>query len=429
MQGERFKFMERIELLEMKNQQQRESIRLRIEKLDENLANTKLEYIKYLKINEENNIAYKQNITDTILLVGGTGYFGTHFMKVLIEKRTPRIFLLSRKCDEIKIKTDIKRLYKDFDLDNQMTQIVCIQGDIRSKKFGLQTELYQYLLDCVDIVINLAVDMKNEGDYDALYQTNVVGVMNIIQFIQEANSDVELFHASTMGVSEGEALGKKYSFMSEYTWNLERNYEHVTLHHDYYITKNLAEKEIYKALQDGLKVNIIRFGNIGFCSTTGNAYVSGKTTSIINLIKSFLKLGIMPEDSEKVIDITYVDDMANALAKIVANRINLKSNKIYHLTNNQYFSFTELALIFNVKTCDANEMWNVMKDKITKNEYEEDVNIILHFYLQSNGLETTKTVIVSDCSMIRLKELNFYWKKVTKESLILFGEKLFKEDI
>lgn len=417
--------MECIDFFELSNKQQRERIRLHIEELDENLCATKLEYIKYLKKKEEYNIECQENITDAVLLVGGTGYFGIYFMKELIEKKTPLIFVLSRKCEETKIKADIKDLYKDFDLDNQMTQIVCIQGDIGCEKFGLQTEVYQQLLDCVDVVINLAVNMKNErDDYDALYQTNVVGVKNIIKFIKEANSNVELFHASTMGVSEGEALGKQYSFMSEYTWDLVRNYDYVVLHQNYYMTKNLAEKEIYKALQDGLKVNIIRFGNIGFCSTTGNAYVSGKTTSIINLIKSFLKLGIMPDDSEKVIDITYVDNMADALAKIVANRINLKSNKIYHLTNNQFFSFNELALIFKVKTCSANEMWNVLKDKVEKKGYEDDVSSIVHYYLLARGLETTKTLIVSDCSIKRLKELKFCWKKVTKESLVLFGDKL-----
>lgn len=416
--------MNNMGFLEQSNKKQKDKIGLHIEELEDNLIATKLEYIKYLKKKEDYDIEYKENIDDVVLLVGGTGYFGIYLIKELIQKKTPIIYILSRKCDELKIKKCIKNVYKDFDLDIKKQQIICIQGDISCEKLGLQIELYKQLLNCVDVVINLAANMKDEGDYDDFYLTNVVGVTNIIKFMQETKRDVELFHISTMGVSEGEELGKQYSFMSEYTWDVERNYDYVVLHHNYYKTKNLAEKEIYKALNDGLKVNIIRFGNIGFCSSTGNAYVSGRTTSTINLIKSFLKLGIMPNDQEKVIDITYVDNIANALSRIVANRIELKSNKIYHLTNNQFFSFKELASIFNVRTYSSDEMWNVLKDQITKDKYAGDVNTILYFYLLANGLETTKTLIVSDCSINRLKKINFSWDKITNESLALFGKQL-----
>lgn len=416
-----------IDLLKQRNKEQRDQIRTHIEELKKNLTSTKLEYIDYLKRKESYDIEYRENITDTVLLIGGSGYFGTHLLKALVERQTSCIYILSRHCDVKEIKKEIETLYDNFDLKQMTTKLVCIRGDISCENFGLKSEQYQKLLDQVDVVINLAANMSESEEYFDFYSTNVAGVRNIVDFMRHSNKEVELFQASTIGVSEGEELGKEYSFMSEYTWNVDRNYDYVGLHHNYYMTKNLAEKEVNQAREEGLKVNIFRFGNIGFCSETGKFSVAGQTTSIIELIKSFVKMGIMPGDQEKVIDLTYVDDLTDAVTRIVANRSAFTSNKIYHLTNEQYYSFHDLASIFNVKTCNSSEIWSVLKEKIRDKNFENDINNILQCYLQADGLETTKTLIASDCTVTRLKSIHFSWKRVTKDSFTLFAQQLLKE--
>ncbi len=416
-----------IDLFEQRNKEQRNQIGMHIEKLEKNLTSTKLEYIDYLKKKEFYDIEYRDNIADTVLLIGGSGYFGIHLLKALVERQTPCIYILSRHCDVKEIKKEIETLYDNFVLEQMTTKLVCIQGDISCKNFGLSSEQYQKLLNQVDVVINLAANMSESGKYFDFYSTNVAGVRNIIYFMKHSGKEGELFQASTIGVSEGEEFGKEYSFMGEYTWNVERNYDYVGLHHNYYMTKNLAEKEVNLAREEGLKVNIFRFGNIGFCSKTGKFSVAGQTTSIIRLIKSFVKMGIMPGDQEKVIDLTYVDDLADAVARIVANRSNLASNKIYHLTNEQYYSFQDLASIFNVKTCNSSEIWSILKDKIRDKDYKNDINNILQYYLQANGLETTKTLIASDCTVKRLRSIHFLWKRITNDSFALFAQRLLKE--
>ena len=117
----------------------------------------------------------------TILITGGTGTFGTNFVKYIIKKKikVKKIIIFSR--DELK-----QNKMKNHFTNNKIVNLRYLIGDIRDK------ERLRSVLNDVDIIIHAAalkhVPISEYNPFETI-KTNVLGSQNLIEIALEKNID------------------------------------------------------------------------------------------------------------------------------------------------------------------------------------------------------------------------------------------------
>jgi len=206
----------------------------------------------------------------TIIILGGTGFFGKSLLKKLKEK-----------------KLSYKLLIHEKTLDDKF----CFLGDISNATF-----LENYVCDN-DVIVNL-VGQKNEN----MFEQNVKGSYNLLNSIIK-KKNVRVIFASTLLVY-GETIG-----------NTSNENDLPKPVNNYGMIKLLSEN-IYKLYSDlfRLDITVLRFANI---------YDHEKKHGIIsNCIKSITqqKPIMVTQTGNQVRDFLYIDDAVQAILNVIQNQ-------------------------------------------------------------------------------------------------------------
>lgn len=184
-----------------------------------------------------------------------------------------------------------------------------IQANIEKK------ELVMDACKDMEIVFHCAAFPSPWGNFEKFYQTNVIGTRNVVQACLE-NKVKRLVHVSTpsiyfdygsrMNVKETDPLPEPIS--------------------NYASTKLLAEEEIDKGFANGLPVISIR----------PRAIFGPGDTVIFPRVIPRLKSGRLPiiGDGENVIDLTYIENVVDALILCAESPSNTLGKK-YNITNDE----------------------------------------------------------------------------------------------
>ncbi len=177
-----------------------------------------------------------------------------------------------------------------------------------------------------DIVFHCAALSSNWGRYDDFYQANVVGTKNIIEGCKKHKVS-RLIYVSTPSIY--------FDFSDRFNIKENDALPFKSVNH-YAATKLLAEKEIDKAFNEGLDVITIR----------PRAIFGPYDTSIIPRIIRLSKKGSIPliNDGNNIIDVTYVDNVVEALIKCMEANENAIGEK-YNITNGSPISLKNLLLM------------------------------------------------------------------------------------
>ncbi|XP_051134510.1 fatty acyl-CoA reductase 3-like [Andrographis paniculata] len=158
----------------------------------------------------------------SILVTGATGYLAKIFVeKILrVQPQVKRLYLLLRASDSISalqrfntevLGKDLFRVVKEKygenfdDLISDKIRVLC--GDISlDDNLGLKFEDYNYWLEEIDVVVNLAATTKFDERYDVAFGINTVGAQNVLNFSRKCRNLQLLLHVSTAYVS-GEKKG------------------------------------------------------------------------------------------------------------------------------------------------------------------------------------------------------------------------------
>ena len=188
-------------------------------------------------------------------------------------------------------------------------RIQVLNGDLSLPQFGLSDSYYQELIAEVRYIIHLAADIRLNEPLDALRQTNVAGVRNLLDLahaIHRLHGLIRFSHVSTAYVA-----GKRKGIVSEDDltdqYGFSNNYE---------LSKFEAESLVREASKE-LPVSIFRPGMVVGDSKNGaiktfntiyfplRLYLSGKLR--IFPVNPSLKINIVPCDyvSEAIVKLTF----------------------------------------------------------------------------------------------------------------------------
>lgn len=225
-----------------------------------------------------------------ILLTGVTGFLGSHVLSEIITNfHNSKIYCIIRSKPNktyTERLTEILHNYFDEKYDLLIgNQIIPIEGDLTRDNLGINITLYKELIGKIDSVINCASLVKHFGDYNLFYNTNVTSVRNIIKFAKESGAKIN--HISTTSVSGNYLVENNIIFnYTENNFYIGQNYKDNV----YVRTKFEAENELFKAITEGVKVNVFRIGNLMQRCSDGVFQINKFDNAYFKRIYGFIKI-------------------------------------------------------------------------------------------------------------------------------------------
>lgn len=377
-----------------------------------------------------------------ILLVGVTGFLGSHILDSFLQKEKGNIYCLIR--DEPGLTPQIKLLDKlhfyfgtkyDSLIDERIFVIKCNMLD---KNLGLSQKTLNDLALHIDIVINCAAKVSHYGSYESFYDVNVKSVNYLIDFCM--NYDKKFYQVSTLSVSGNSFVDQYYEEqnMTEDVDYKENNfYIGQPLNNVYIRTKFEAEKSVLSAIQKGLDAYILRVGNLMPRKSDGKFQPNIKENAYLNRLLAFLEIGCIPKSLlTGYLEFTPIDYTADAILALLCYPS--QQNRIFHIFNDKHIQisdFLNLLKFYNYvidivsETDFKTKVKNMLEDDIQKqllthlmNDFDKDLNLSYK----------TNIILKSELTKKYLKNIGFDWPIIDSnyiKNLITCIELLRKGDL
>lgn len=385
---------------------------------------------KVLSLNNMDNIKkIKKYDVKNVLLIGGTGYLGSHIIDSFMKHETGIIYCLIREKNN---QNPVDRLrstlyfyfgnkYKD-DINNR---IKVLNGDITKENLGLSNEDYSIIKNDVDVIINSGAIVKHYGLKQQFEDINVLGTQNIVNLCKKGNK--RLIHISTMSVSGfGEKENNSDIFDTNKIEFCERNlYVGQSIKGIYTSTKYRAEVIILEAISKGLDAQILRIGNITNRYSDGVFQKNIENNAFANRIKSFIDIGAFPEYAlDHEIELTPVDLCADCIIKILEH--SSKCN-MFHLYDPNLLSvklfYNVLKQDFNINLVPlSNRLLSYLITGILQDEKNKKIlsGIIYDLDNDKNLIYTSKIKLNADFTNAYLNEIGFSWKIIDEDYIVKY---------
>ncbi|MCR5455340.1 MAG: SDR family oxidoreductase, partial [Bacteroidales bacterium] len=242
-----------------------------------------------------------------IILTGATGFLGAHLLKELLQSQKNKIYCVVRSKDGESAEERLWKILAHFFgksmVDEYADRIKIIDGDIANMQVFSELET---VISPKTTIIHCAAIVKHFAEKKMLQAVNVDAVKYLIDCCQR--HDCCLVHISTLSaaVKKGEVV-----------------YENTVcpLPPDavpYAASKWQAEQLVLDAAANGLKVNMIRLGNLAPRSSDGMFQINADDNAIKNLIDVVSAVGCYPESLANMrFDFTPVDHAARNVARLI----------------------------------------------------------------------------------------------------------------
>lgn len=277
---------------------------------------------KYLQINDVEEINSKY---ENILLLGSTGFLGLYLLNQLLLKSTANITLIVRAESVEQAQSRIYQQYRYyFEKDSykvNFQRIEFLTGDLTKNKFGLSENTYANLTGVIDAIINSAALVKHMGENSEFEAVNIEIIKNLIDFAEKGRKK-DIHHMSTIGIIYGTKMNQERTIFTEYDDITEEG-----LTNQYFLSKEKAERLLFEARKRGIQSNIYRMSGILFDSKTGKYQRNINESTAYIYYRNLYKLGIIPADIRRKMDISCIDKISEAVIKLVLIKGHLLEKK------------------------------------------------------------------------------------------------------
>lgn len=265
----------------------------------------------------------------TILLTGATGFLGGFLLHDLIQHTTARIVCLIRfnapyRTDRSAAMARLRRNMLDLGFwdHSMLDRIDVLPANLSRNRLGLVPEVYESLVETVDVIVHCAAQVNLVYPYAALRDANVEGTREILRLAFLSNATVQ--YVSTNGVLPPSQTGWPESTIMPLEDVPEK------LLDGYCQTKWVAEQLVLESAKRGLPANVIRIGTLSGHSETGSTNTYDLITA---LIVESVHLGVAPEIPNWHIEMTAVDFVSRGIIAI-GDHID-PNQRIYHLGDSE----------------------------------------------------------------------------------------------
>ncbi|MGG0537714.1 HAD-IIIC family phosphatase [Priestia aryabhattai] len=370
------------------------------------------------KVSKYNDVDILQTKNyENILLTGATGYLGSHLLHDILEETFSNIHVIVRSPSSIEAERRIKQklafYFQDSFYEKYKDRIFIHVGDLSQKFMGLKKSTYSELIKSIDCIMNSAANVSHYGRYEDSYKINVKGTEELIEFaLKEKEKKKDFHHISTPLVAFGHIEGIDNFLFTEFDHYVGQEDDNV-----YFRTKLEAERLLIQARDKGLNTNIYRVGNLNYNTNTLKFQENISDNAFYSVVKTFLKINMIPAFEEKVIDFSFVNEVSKAIT-LLFNRENLR-NETHHVYNYNRISSTDLGEYLqqygydNLEICDINELFA----NYQKPELRDDImKIVIHAGLMGNIRDTNFRMVYNKTKLI-LEKFGFEWSEIDEKNI------------
>ena len=250
----------------------------------------------------------------SVFITGTTGFLGAFLLDELLRNTGPdtRFYCLvrGRKDGRGASANRVLETLKFYGLPGQSAhdRIIPVPGDLTLPRMGLDDGRFQELAETIDLIFHCAASVNYVYPYAAAKPHTVDGTLEVLKFACSAVPK-PVQYVSSNGVFPGgdDAPYLENSEIGRFADRMEGGYNQ---------TKWVAERLVWSAVSRGLPVCLYRPGNIGHHSGTGAVNPNDFLSSII---KACARLGSAPNAPHWSFEMTPVDFLVSAVAKIADN--------------------------------------------------------------------------------------------------------------
>ena len=177
------------------------------------------------------------------LVTGGTGLVGCHIIMDLL-KQNKEVRALKRPNSDLK---QVKAVFKHYDQEKLFEKINWVNGDV------LDIPSLEDAIENVSYIYHSAAIVSfNKKHFNNMYQANVIGTANVVN-VALSKGVKKIGHISSIAAI-GRAKTNHFSETNKWKTDKKNSY--------YAITKYGAEREIFRATQEGLSTVMVNPGII-----------------------------------------------------------------------------------------------------------------------------------------------------------------------
>ena len=254
-------------------------------------------------------------VVGDVLLLGATGYLGSHVLHELIVSHTGKIYCLVRPGKEEDGLARLKKMQRYYFGDNDAStadalygsRIIVIDGDATDPASLEQFEAPHSGMT----VINCAASVKHFAKGNEIDRVNVESVKNLTAWC--LHWDARLVHIST-----GSVMGSRKNGLppTSYRFTEQVLYAGQEINSNQYVhSKFMAERHIYEEiLAHGLKAKVCRVGNLAPRAKDGEFQINYSSNTYMNSLQAYQALGFIPYDAlVKLTEFSPIDALAKAI--------------------------------------------------------------------------------------------------------------------
>lgn len=248
-----------------------------------------------------------QGTTGISLITGGTGFFGLHFLKAMMQRTTDTFVLLVRgKTEEsIQKKFDTAVSYFNMEKTIDRSRVILIQGDLSKNHVGIPDDRYQWVCEWVDKIYHIGSHVNNWLPYEGIREINVDGTRSLLGLARTGRAK-EFNYTSTSTFSPK----KEDKTIFEESDSIDP--DEINRYFGYDISKYASEEMCKLARKDGIVCNIYRLVWVGGHLETGLTKVNDGLNIMLRIL---VTLGSYPQGNY-LHDIVPVDMMADSMASL-----------------------------------------------------------------------------------------------------------------
>ncbi len=378
---------------------------------------------EYKVIHEPDPISRINEVTDSkvsnIFLTGATGYLGSHILYELLKDTTAHIYCLVRPTQDIqqRIVNTLTNYFKDISQE-WLQRITAVPGDLGAEYLGMDEDKFKFIRSKVDTVIHCGADVRHFGDVAQFENVNVQGTSRMLALAEEGAS----FHfISTIGIPIELAIEQWDTYVETGDFNYDVELENV-----YSDSKLQAENLVRKAIQEGVRGNIYRAGNLACHSETGVFQQNIEGNAFYRLIKAMLLIGQAP-NVKWGIDFTPIDFASKSIVTYVQDsQIDGETLHICHPHQIEFEQFIQLIgeCGYNLEMVPLSEYVNTGLELAKGNEVVAE---LIASQVAGDGAQQSEIVMGTRRTNEWIKKKELIVPAINKEfiqQLLAHGEKV-----
>ena len=384
------------------------------DKIISNKATKDTEEVK--KALSHNVVEYVDEIRETtygdVVLTGATGFLGIHVLKYLIDNTDKKIYCFLRKgrmsSHIAKLKNYLMYYFDDSFDDLFGKRIFLVSGDITDTETINHLSYYDF-----DTIINCAACVKHFGNDDTLYNVNVQGVKNIVDFCVKNNK--RLIHISTASVAGVTFEGSEIENV-KITENVLNFGQDIS--NKYVNTKFQAEEIILTNITtNNLKAKIIRVGNLMSRYCDGEFQINSVENAFMRKMKAYFTMKVFPvSQMDELCEFSPIDCVAETIVKLAGTNDEfttfLSCNNHYVQMGDVIYAMNKLGA--NIRVVSDKEYEEVFNEYLKDEKKNDAVSILISYEMG----ESKKAIFVDYDNKFTTKALyriNYRWPIITED--------------